>query len=312
MTESPLVSVVIPAYNRPELLGEALENVLEQTYSNFEVHVVDDGSPERLEPVVEESADERIEYTRFEENQGANVARNEGIRRADGEYIAFLDDDDRWIPEKLEKQVELLREHEACGVAYTGRKYVNEVGKTTRTTVPTARGDLRKHLLKGGAIAPFSCLLVREEVIDAAGYPNPELPILQDREWLFRVSQHTEFVPLKESAVIRGVGEFERISDNYEGLKNVTLPYLLEEHTPFAAEFGWRYKLYFHAHLYRTVGTRALRADRYGEARYYLAKSFVRNPASFKTCYRLLVAIGGKPVYTIGKQLLHRYRRWRS
>lgn len=309
MSDVPLVSVVIPAYNRPEMLQEALENVLEQTYETFEVIVVDDGSPTSLEPVVADVDDERINYTRFDENQGANVARNEGIRQASGEYIAFLDDDDRWLPGKLEKQVELLEQSATADIAYTGQQFINEDGKETLRWVPTEQGDLRKYLFKGGSIGTFSCLIVQKNIIQKAGFPDPELPVLQDYEWQLRLSQYAEFVPLEEPATIRRIGNYERITDNFEQLRDVTLPILLKKHTSFAEELGCRCKLAFHAHLYNLVGTRAMRAGNYWDARKYLLRSFLYNPASSKTAFRLLIAIGGKPVYVVGKRVLYFYRQ---
>jgi glycosyltransferase involved in cell wall biosynthesis len=102
------VSVVIPTYNRASLLGRAIKSVLEQTYQDFEIIVVDDASTDNTEEVVRNLRDRRIRYLRHEKNRGGSAARNTGIRAAWGQYIAFQDSDDEWLPEKLKKQMEVL------------------------------------------------------------------------------------------------------------------------------------------------------------------------------------------------------------
>src|SRR5215212_5269413 len=107
---TPSVSVVIPAYNVAPYIPETLNSVFAQTFTEFEVIVVDDGSPdgEELERALKPYLD-RVRYVR-QENRGAGAARNRGVREARGEFIAFLDSDDLWMPEYLEKQVRFLRE----------------------------------------------------------------------------------------------------------------------------------------------------------------------------------------------------------
>ena len=102
----PRVSVVIPTYNRAELLKRAIESVLGQTYQDFELIVVDDASMDNTEEMMKDFSDERIRYIRLKQNSGTSaVPRNTGIKSAKGEYIACHDDDSEWLPQKLEKQV---------------------------------------------------------------------------------------------------------------------------------------------------------------------------------------------------------------
>lgn len=102
---NPKVSVIIPTYNRAHLIGRAIKSVLNQTYKDFEIIIVDDGSTDKTEEVVKDFKDERVRYIRREKNKGGSAARNTGIKAARGEYIAFQDSDDEWLPEKLEKQM---------------------------------------------------------------------------------------------------------------------------------------------------------------------------------------------------------------
>ena len=102
---SPVVSVIIPTYNRAHLIGRAIRSVLDQTYQDWELIVVDDASTDDIPGIVKGFTDGRVKYIRHDENKGAAAARNTGIQAARGAYIAFLDSDDEWLPEKLERQV---------------------------------------------------------------------------------------------------------------------------------------------------------------------------------------------------------------
>src|SRR5262245_13613113 len=102
LQQNPLVSVIIPCYNREKLVGETIESVLNQTYQNFEVIVVNDGSTDGTEEAIKRyTSDVRIHYLKHEVNKGIPTARNTGIKHAQGEYVAFLDSDDLFLPDKL-------------------------------------------------------------------------------------------------------------------------------------------------------------------------------------------------------------------
>ena len=110
----PKVSVVIPTYNRPEFLGAAISSVLNQTFQDWELLVVDDASENDTEEVVDGFGDHRLRWFRHEKRIGGSAARNTGIVNSVGAYVAFLDDDDEWLPDKLRLQVELLRKESGC------------------------------------------------------------------------------------------------------------------------------------------------------------------------------------------------------
>ena len=118
--KNPTVSVIIPTYNRAHLIGRAIQSVLNQTYRDFEIIVVDDGSADNTEEVVKSFYDKRIKYIKHKKNKGAAATRNTGIKAARGKYIAFQDSDDEWLPEKLEKQMKVFENAPAkVGVVYT-------------------------------------------------------------------------------------------------------------------------------------------------------------------------------------------------
>ena len=123
MDDKPLISVIIPSYNRGHLIQKAAQSVLEQTYKNIELIIVDDGSTDNTESQVKSIADSRIKYFKLEKNTGACAARNKGIQEANGEYISFNDSDDCWKNEKLETQLEFLKQENADVVLCAMRCY---------------------------------------------------------------------------------------------------------------------------------------------------------------------------------------------
>lgn len=116
------VSVILPVYNRSRTLENSIRSVLNQSYRDLELIVVDDASTEDLRPIIDKIEDERLRYVRLPVNGGASVARNEGLKLAEGDFIAFQDSDDLWLPWKLEKQVELLAAQPPEIGAVTGSK----------------------------------------------------------------------------------------------------------------------------------------------------------------------------------------------
>jgi len=144
--DQPLVSVIIPTYGRDEKLVEAVRSVIEQTYDNIELFVVDDASPEPVEEHLSSVPLESltaVRVIRHDENRGANTARNSGIDAANGKYVAFLDDDDRWVETKLSRQVDTFETAGSeIGVVYTGIR--EEKPERTGIKTPNWRGTYSK------------------------------------------------------------------------------------------------------------------------------------------------------------------------
>lgn len=148
------VSIIMPAYNCAKYITESIASVTAQTYTNWELLIVDDASTDNTQQVVEELAkkDSRIKYIRLEKNSGAAVARNTAIEKADGRYMAFLDSDDLWYPEKLKKQLGFMQEN---GYSFTCTTYewIDETGKPTgKIKKPFKRADYNLCLYYGDPI----------------------------------------------------------------------------------------------------------------------------------------------------------------
>lgn len=201
---NPTVSAVIPTYNRAHLVGRAIQSVLNQTYQDFEIIVVDDGSTDNTEEVVKSFNDPRIRYIRHDQNRGGSAARNTGIKMARGEYIAFQDSDDEWLPEKLEKQMRVFENAPAeVGVVYTG---FWRIEGDRRTYIPSDKisqkeGNIQGELLKGNFVTTQATVL-KKECFEKAGMFDQRLPRFQDWELFIRISKYYEFKCIDEPLVI--------------------------------------------------------------------------------------------------------------
>lgn len=124
----PYVSIIMPAYNSGRFIEKAINSVLNQSYNNFELLIIDDGSEDNTADIVNTIAkkDLRIHYIRNEKNLGVSAARNRGILLASGDWIAFLDSDDKWASDKLEKQINLINENKLVKFLFTGSSFVDE------------------------------------------------------------------------------------------------------------------------------------------------------------------------------------------
>jgi glycosyltransferase involved in cell wall biosynthesis len=213
----PLVSVVIPTYNRARLLERAVNSVLNQTYRDIELIVVDDASADDTAGVIGGFRDKRIRYMRHPSNRGAPAARNTGISNARGRYIGLLDDDDQWYPEKLEKQVSKFSEvSDAVGLIYSGYEVRDNEGRLLRTYLPEARGDVRRRLLLGTPIGSPTPL-IRSICFQKAGLFDVFLKSCQDWDMWKRISEHYEFDYVPEILAI-GYRHTGQISSDFSAM----------------------------------------------------------------------------------------------
>ncbi len=194
MSRSLLVSTVIPVYNRQILVERAVRSVLAQSMADLEVIVVDDGSTDASASHVEALArmDERLRLIR-QPNSGSQAARNRGIQAARGDYIAFLDSDDEWLPQKLEKQLAMFNASgNRLGVVYAGFRQVYSDGRPPADALPWARGDIYRAALAGW-IADMNTLVVRRDVFAQSGLLDERIRAWQEWALCIRLARHCEF-----------------------------------------------------------------------------------------------------------------------
>lgn len=178
----PRVSVVIPAYNREATIERAMRSVLEQSVRDLELIVVDDASTDDTVKAVEAVGDTRVRVLRHETNRRAGAARNTGIRAATGDYVAFLDSDDAWLPGKLEKQLAYMDGAADVGASCTGFRLVD--GNEVFPRVP--RFVTYREILMGCDLAPGSTLVVRRGVFDEVGLNDERFYRYEDWDWVLR------------------------------------------------------------------------------------------------------------------------------
>jgi glycosyltransferase involved in cell wall biosynthesis len=194
----PKVSVVIPAYNAMAFLPETLKSVLEQTFTDFEVLIINDGSSDNVVEWAAQVTDPRVTLI-TQENQRVSAARNTGIANAQGEYIAFLDADDLWEPTKLEKQVHCLDDNPAVGLVYTWTLLVDQQNNPTgRVFASHAEGNIWQELLENDPISSGSSAMVRRECFDAVGVFDRSLAYAPDLDMWVRIAFDYPVAVIKE------------------------------------------------------------------------------------------------------------------
>lgn len=200
MISSVKVSVVLPTYNRAHLIRRSITSVLAQTYHDLELIIVDDGSTDNTEEVVRAFDDQRIRYLKYPENRGVSAARNTGIKAARGSYIAFQDSDDEWLPQKLEKQMELFDQDKEgnLGLVLCQRLLIREHGKIWQT--PQANQLIYKKLLSylGAYVATNPQFLLRRDVTEPELYFDENLRAYEDWDLMVRISRICRIDYVKE------------------------------------------------------------------------------------------------------------------
>lgn len=189
--KNELVSVVVPTYNREGTIVRSVNSVLGQTYRNLECIVVDDGSQDNTKGVISRMNDNRVRYIRLEKNSGPSVARNIGIRESRGNYLAFNDSDDLWLPDKLEMQMEKMA-CEGAGMVYCSYLYQNNGREyqvpSKRCVSSELEGDIFESLWNDNKIGTPT-ILVKKECISTCGEFAENLHSLEDWEFVLRISE---------------------------------------------------------------------------------------------------------------------------
>jgi len=296
MAERPLVSVVIPVYNRPRLIRRAVHSVLSQTYRNLDVIVVDDCSTDQTPTVLDRMSNERLRVLRRNENRGANAARNAGIEAARGRHLAFLDSDDLWHPEKLSCQVEtLISTPDSTGVVYCGRwTHNNEIKKRQPPAVIEKReGDLTAQILRYNFLGFVDCLIDRR-LMDEIGGLDEELPALQDWDFHIRLCQETEYAAIERPLVevfplSSGISSDDR---NYiEGHKRI-----LQKHRDLFTRYERAYR-----HLIFRLGSSQCLGGDLREGQNNLRRALEKNPGNPVYMLAFLCSLFGSNVFRMGQ-----------
>ncbi len=220
---APRVSVIIPTYNRASLISQAIDSVLAQTFKDYEIIVIDDGSTDNTQEI-RKKFDGRIN-TICQANQGIAQTRNQGIRQAQGSYIAFLDSDDFWTPEKLQEQVKVLDQNPRVGIVYGRMPIINEKGETIGMKPAGVSGKNLKELLELWGDIPTSTVLARKACFDQAGLFDTQLESMEDIDMWIRIAEHYDLYEIEHKVLAYYRRHGQQITQNmvkvYEGLVKI-------------------------------------------------------------------------------------------
>lgn len=294
---SPLVSIIIPAYNATRTLEETVQSALAQTMSDFEIIIVDDGSSDNTLEFARAMKDERIRVL-TQPNGGVAAARNTGIRAAIGKYVALLDSDDLWMPRKLERNLEVLEADENVHAVQSGATFVNDALEviSVRHCFPS-KNALLETLLFQNLPANMSNLVIARHKFDEMGYFDTQLEILEEWDMAIKVARHCNLVSLKESLLLYRVHPGNRSRNLGIHIKPGLLVLRRTFNDPTLPADIRAKKRLIYAHFYTMLSGGALKVGRWGECAKWGTKAILTHPAS-------LGYMAALP--------LRRVRRWQS
>ncbi|BAZ13305.1 family 2 glycosyl transferase [Calothrix sp. NIES-4071] len=202
MHNLPVISIIIPAYNAEKTILQTIASVQQQTFSNFELIVINDGSTDRTLELLHSITDERLKIFSYE-NGGLPVARNRGISHATGEFIAFLDADDLWTPDKLELQLAALQQHPEAGVAYSWTYFMDDKGESLSPGEATfLEGNVYAQLLVNNFLASGSNPLISRQAIESIGGFDSAFPHCADWDYWLRLAASWHFVVVRKHQIL--------------------------------------------------------------------------------------------------------------
>lgn len=295
-----LVSVIIPTYKRADKLKRAIDSVLTQTYGNLEILVVNDNEPEdehshKLEQLISSIDDKRVFLIKQEEHINGAAARNTGIRKAKGEYIAFLDDDDTWLKEKLEKQINIFKQDSKIGLVTSGVYYVYTNEQVTYESTPNVNGDASKDILITNCVGGTQAMVKKELLETVKGF-DEELKALQDYELWIRVCQLTNVATVKEPCINyfnqRGTNQISQVTNNYE----ISFEHISKKHSKLIGELTSEEKKRRENAKYLLLANKAMRNNDRKVAVQYTLKAFKKKPSIKAIVYGIMALFDYKVV----------------
>ena len=255
----PAISVIIPVYNGEKTIRETIESVLKQTFRDFELIIINDGSQDTTLEIIERIKDQRIKIFSYP-NAGTNSSRNRGIDQAAGEYISLMDADDLWTPDKLEAQLKALQANLQAAVAYSWTDYIDESSQFLRPGAHLSfTGDVYKQLLLSNFLENGSNPLIRKQAIAQVGGFDESLTHGEDWDMWLRLATHYHFVAVPSPQILYRVYPHSS-SFNVSKLEAGCLQVINRAFTQ-APESLQPLKRYSLANLYKYLTSKALEGD---------------------------------------------------
>lgn len=281
----PTVSVIIPTYNREKFIGAAVKSVLDQTFKDFEIIVVDDGSTDGTADVVKEFSSEKIRYI-YQPNQGRSRARNHALELAKGRYLAFLDSDDLYLPEKLGMQVDFMDKRPDCGMVYTSAHCIDENGNSL-PHVYEARvsGWIYKDIAFFVPVTiTLPTVMARREVFEVVGGFDENMERFEDTDMWRRISKTFQIGAMQTyTCLLRTHHENSLITQNPEKIL-AAIEYYVKKINREDVDVGWLVRRRGIAKLYTYYGGALMSIPAWRNQGYLLLLKAVRSwPAVFTT-----------------------------
>ena len=288
----PKVSVNIPTHNRSELLRVAIQSVLQQTFQDFEIVVVDDASTDNTEDVVNNFGDQRIKYIRHKTNQGEATTRNTGLKNGKGVYIAFLDDDDEWLPDKLQMQVAILdHSPKEVGGVYTGRVIMDgTTGRILGRRLASKRENLFLDLLRQRYNLTPSTLMIRQICFEKVGWFDESIGYAPDFDMWVRLAKEFDFECIEEPLTIYRVHE-KQLTKN--------IPFVIEGRERQLEKYSYWLSMnpQSHSALYLNLGILYCLNENSKKGRTAYRKSIALYPYRIKPYFILFLTYMGTNVF---------------
>ena len=288
---NPKVSIVIPTYNRADFLPKAVQSVLNQTYGDWEMVIVDDGSIDKTEEIVKGYKEARIRYILHKSNLGLSAARNTGIKNSRGEYIAFLDSDDEWFPEKISCQMNIFqKENSKCDVVCTSGYMIKNDKIIGVKAIPANLGNFYEKFLFEN-ITWTSNVLVKKECFKKVGLFDENLESCEDWDMWIRIAKYYKFVFL-EMPLAKYVIHPGQLSENL--LKKINA----RKRILFKYQDELKNRKFVYSHHYYKIGNLCCLSGKIREGRKYLFKGILVYPFCLKYFLCLLLSLLGFPFYS--------------
>ena len=285
-----IVSAIIPTHDRSKLLERAIRSVEAQTHNPIELIVV--GSP-RTPDIYEFVCGADVHSAQYidAEAESPGAARNIGISHAEGDYLAFLDDDDEWHPTKIESQLIRLDETGA-GVCHTGVTKIDSDENLRAISNPNKEGDVTRDLLVQPPYGTMSAMMVQRRLAEKVDGFDEQLTLFEDNDFNIRVSLYTTFCTVEDPLVKKHINESKHVSNNLKKMK-VDASYLIEKHQQMAERMGNSVDSKMFVRIEHSIGRSAADQGHYLEAQKSFVKILTKNPTYFPGYLWLLLVIGG-------------------
>lgn len=214
----PCVSVIVPTYNRASVLKRAVESVLSQSFCDWELIVVDDGSTDNTQDLLKSYVNHsKVRFFKTK-NKGVSAARNLGVRQALGSWIAFLDSDDQWLPEKLEKQVNYSKKHRDISIVHGDEVWIRQgVRVNPMKKHQKSGGDIFAQALKLCCISP-SAVFIKKNLFDKVGGFKENFPVCEDYDLWLRITGHYPVGYIDDFLIKKYGGHRDQLSSQYKAM----------------------------------------------------------------------------------------------